>query len=460
MKNKKIWLGLIIMSSLSLGLFLNATTAPKLADLNTAYLSSLDGALNTWLAQDMAKYSTGHKCQATVVGSGVNASQVGKPYITPKIKNLGALMKDLGSIYPYVNAERKEKITKISRKVYQYLYRQIDWNQNLIMDDYGLCYEGNPKSYSFLTTPEVLKGLVAFHNILPATDSDKARLKVLIPALALAHLQLADRVMTPIGRTPAHVSANYMALTLSTLSILNDIDPKNAYFNNLRHRMITDYAWIRQSWINSESEQFCDVPLLFGGWSHQTPEVVAQLSGRRVLCDDFRQDNTSAYAKSMRSYYLQKVGYHEIITSGLLGLKKLLVSRNACGLVNYGSQGTCVEIDMILRNSSGWVFEIMKADGSIPTAYKSFAIDEFNYFNDRYGSRPGIRSIMSILDGQNPTSIVYKLGFPDNGKVTSQKKLASYKTQVYKLFDYEVRRNTVIELGDSYFVAEKLYRNL
>ncbi|WPU63730.1 hypothetical protein [Peredibacter starrii] len=457
MLKKMFVVGLLLIASMSLLLFQNFTTStPQLSDLRTPYFKSLDASLNTWLNLDIITYSTGHVCKATTVSSGVNASQIGKPYLTPKIHRLAALLKDLSAIHPYVDQPRQEKIVKISKKVYQYLYRQIDWNQKLFKDDYGLCFKGIATSYAFLTTPEVVIGLYGLYKILPATDPDAIKLKSIIPTFVVSHLKSSDGWMTPIGGKVEKPSANFMGLNLSVLSILNDVDPNNAYFVNLKHRLTTDYAWIRSSWVNYASEQVCGEPMLYGGWSHQAPSVVARMNGRELDCDYFKQDNLDPFAINLRSYYLQKVSYHSIITNGLLDLKKLLVTRGACNLVAYGSQGTCVEIDVIANGASGWVLELMKADGSIPTAYQSYEIDEFNYFNDKSGNRPGIKSVMNTIKNQKPESIYYGIGFPDNGSIRTKKSLKAYKDRIYKLYDYEVRRGTVIELGDSFFIAERM----
>lgn len=457
---KKIVLSLVVMSSMSLLLFQNFTTStPQFSDLRAPYFKSLDAALDLWVAQDINAYSTGHVCKATTVSSGVNSSQIGKPYITPKLAKFAALLKDLAAIHPYVDQPRKDKIVKISKKLYQYLYRQIDWNQKLFKDDYGLCYKGLADSYAFLTTPEIVIGLHGLLNILPATDPDAIKLKAIIPTFAVSHLKHTDNWMTPIGGKVEKPSANFMGLNLSMISILNDVDPTNAYMANLKHRITSDYAWIRSAWVNYASEQVCGEPLLYGGWSHQTPAVVAKMNGRELDCDYFKQDNLDPFAINLRSYDLQKISYHSIITHGLLDLKKLLLARGACNLVAYGSQGTCVEIDVILNGASGWVLELIKPDGSIPTAYQSYEIDEFNYFNDKAGNRPGIKSVMSTIKNLRPESIVYGLGFPDENPVRTKKTLKQYKDRIYKLYDYEVRRGTVIDLGDSFFVAEKMLKD-
>lgn len=429
--------------------------------LKSKFDDKIKETIDQWYRQDINAYSTGHVCQPTTVATTVVSPILGLPVVTFKINTLGELLEGLAKVYPYMNPDYKLKIETISKNTYFWLYKQIDWRRKLIADNYGACYHNNPSSYSHLTTPHTVKGLLAFRKNLSPNDANYAKLSQTIETLAVGHLQNIDGWMTDASR-----SANFMALNLSVLSALNEINPQHVYIrDSLARRLRTDYGWIRSSWVNYESEQYCNVPLLFGGWSHSSPEIVAPMKNVRMDCSYLDQKNTDSLSKEFRSYYLQKVSYHTIITKGLMDIHNTIKKRNDCNLVRYGSQGTCVEMkNTILLGAASWLYEMIKDDGRIPTAYQSYSQDEFQYFSDRYGTAHGITNLIQILHSESASrnyknfNITY--GYSDSNQPRTTKSIKSMESRILKSLEFAINRTSVASLfllQDAAYLASEIY---
>ncbi len=370
----------------------------SIADLQNDYAEKIRGTIDTWYDRDISLYSTGHVCKTTSVAGSTDTSYRGHAYITPKIHTLSQLMVNLAALHPHLDTTYRAKSIVVLKKIYYWLYRQIDWKNQLVADDYGRCFKGLPRVYSHLTTAFAVQGLLALKNLLPSTDKDFARLNTSIETLSKSQLVETDKWMTPLDQPPLQYSANFMATNLSTLFALNDVNKKNEYvIRNLGHRLKSDYTWIRSSFVNYSTEISCGAELLYGGWNHNTLENTANLFGISPTCSYFNQTDKSNIASAIRSYYLQKTSYHTIITVGLMDLLKLLKQRQQCDLIKFGSKGTCNEIQSILKGASTWLYFMISENGKIPSAYQSYPIDEFGYFNDASGTAIGSANLIKLL---------------------------------------------------------------
>ncbi|MCK5797963.1 MAG: hypothetical protein KAI47_12295, partial [Deltaproteobacteria bacterium] len=285
--------------------------------VSARYAKMLEQSIDYWHVLNVSTFTTGHFCKKTDF-SACAPAYCNKPYVTPKIHRLAGLMVSLAKVYPYVNSAYQTKVLAALSNMYFWLYARIDWASTLVSDDYGACYKGDTKAYSHLTTALVVQGFRAFRSVLSKSDPKYTKLSNVTESLAVSQMNATDYWMTPIGATPKAYSTNYMALNLSVVSVINSVNPKNAYLANLGHRLKTDYAWIRKAWVNYANEQYCGVPLLYGGWSHSPPDQAAKNKGVTFDCKYFDQTKVDVVSKSIRSYYLEKTSYHVITTEGLM----------------------------------------------------------------------------------------------------------------------------------------------
>ena len=178
---------------------------------------------------------------------------------------------------------------------------------------------------------------------------------------------------------------------------------------------------------NSSGDFWCGEALLYGGWAHATMEQAARIHDGTDLdtvcepstktdyivaklltvfpADNEEQEQVRPSLNQLWVNYRQEVSYHRWITNGLIDTRTYLVDNDLCDEVVYGSQGTCAEMQGILRGANYWMYNLPHRKGILPIGYDPLFSD-IEQLDSEYSPVVTIKGLSSFLTAAKaaPTS--------------------------------------------------------